>query len=174
MNSLWLATRSTGLVSLLLLSAVVVFGVAYAGGWGGRRFPRVITSGLHRRLSLLAVVFLVLHIGTIVLDGYAPVSMWDAVVPFGSAYKPFWIGIAAIATDLLIAVIVTSALRTRIPERLWRGVHLSAYVCWALAVVHALGAGTDKALSLAIVATSGIAVMAVLGVRSSSMKEVRA
>ena len=168
MSTMWLATRSTGLVSLLLLSAVMLFGVAYAGGWGGRRFPRLMTSGLHRRLSLLAVVFLVLHIGTTVLDGYAPVSFWDAFVPFGSDYKAFWIGLAAIAVDLLIAVIVTSALRSYIPERLWRGVHLSAYALWALAALHALGSGTDSLLSVAIVAGSGLMLLVLLVARAGS------
>ena len=90
-----------------MLSAVVMLGVAYAAGWGNRIVPRIVTSGLHRRLAILTLVFLVLHIGTTVIDGYVPVSWWDVVVPFGSAYQPLWIGLAALAFDLLLAIMIS-------------------------------------------------------------------
>ena len=64
MNPMWFATRATGEVAMLLLTAVTVLGIITSGGWAGRRWPRIVTTGLHRNVSLLAVVFLVLHIGT--------------------------------------------------------------------------------------------------------------
>jgi sulfoxide reductase heme-binding subunit YedZ len=88
--------------------------------------------------ALLAV-----HIGTAVLDGYAPIRLADAVIPFAGTYRPVWLGLGALAFDLLLAVIVTSLLRARLGVRGWRAVHWLAYACWPVALVHGLGTGSD-------------------------------
>ena len=67
----------------------------------------------------------------------------DAVVPFASAYRPLWLGLGAIAIDLLIALVVTSLVRARLGLRAWRGVHWCRYACWPVALLHGLGTGTD-------------------------------
>ena len=48
------------------------------------------------------------------LDSFAPISLIDAIVPFAGSYRPFWLGLGAIAFDLLLAVTITSLLRRRI------------------------------------------------------------
>jgi sulfoxide reductase heme-binding subunit YedZ len=85
----------------------------------------------------------VFHIGTSVLDGYAPIRLVDVVIPFGGVYRPLWLGLGALALDLLLALIVTSLMRARLGVRAWRAVHWLAYACWPLALVHGLGAGSD-------------------------------
>ena len=45
------------------------------------------------------------------------------------------------------SVIITSLLRRRIPPSLWKGIHWTSYLLWALAILHALGTGTDKLLT---------------------------
>jgi sulfoxide reductase heme-binding subunit YedZ len=94
-------------------------------------------------VSLLVVVFVALHVLTAVLDTFAPVRLADAVLPFGSAYRPLWLGLGAMAFDLLLALVVTSLLRGRLGMRTWRVVHWTAYACWPLALVHGLGSGSD-------------------------------
>ncbi len=101
-------------------------------------------AGLHRNLSLLSVVFLGLHVGTVVVDGYVPIRWLDAVIPFGSSYRPLWLGLGATAFDVLAALMVTSLLRVRLGHRVWRAVHWAAYACWPLAVAHSLGIGSDN------------------------------
>ncbi len=160
MSVMWLATRSTGLVALILLTLVTVLGIATSGGWGSSLWPRLVTNSLHRRLSLLSIVFLFIHIATTVLDGYVPVGWLDVVVPFASPYKTLWLGLSALAVDLLIAVMVTSYLRGRIGIRSWRAIHLLAYGAWGLATIHALGVGTDRMLTY-IVALGGVVVVAI-------------
>lgn len=49
----------------------------------------------------------------------------------------------ALSLDLLLAIGVSSLLRSRISERVWRRIHLLAYVSWGVAVIHTLGIGTD-------------------------------
>jgi hypothetical protein len=146
-QALWFATRGFGVVALLLLTAVVVLGAAGATRWRSRRWPRFVVAGLHRNLTLLALVFIVLHVVTTVVDGYAPISLLNAVLPFTSPYRPIWLGLGAVAFDLLLALTATSLLRARIGYRRWRALHWLAYASWPVALVHGLGTGTDARLA---------------------------
>jgi predicted ferric reductase len=157
---LWYATRATGLVTLLLLTASVVLGILTAARVTGPAWPRFLTIGLHRNLSMLVLVFLALHIGTTVVDSYTSISLADAFVPFMSPYKTFWLGLGAVAADLLIALAVTSLLRQRIGHRAWRAVHWCGYLCWPVALVHSAGIGTDAARSWVFYLTIGCVAVA--------------
>ncbi len=144
---LWYATRAAGLVALLLLTAATALGLLTAGRLSGDRWPRFLVVGLHRNISLLAVVFLAVHIGTTVMDSYTSIGLQDAIVPFLSGYHRFWLGLGAIASDTLIALTITSLLRQRIGHRFWRVVHWGGYLCWPVAMAHGLGIGTDHSKS---------------------------
>jgi len=141
--ALWYLARGSGTVSLCLLTLTVVLGITTSVRWAARRWPRLVVAGLHRNLSLLSVVFLGLHITTVVVDGYVPIRWLDVVVPFGSSYHPLWVGLGALAFDILAALVVTSLLRVRLGHRVWRAVHWAAYACWPLTVLHGLGIGSD-------------------------------
>lgn len=142
-KTLWYLTRGTGAVALLLLTAGVVLGVMSSTRWRAKRTPRFIVAGLHRNITLLAVVFVVVHVVTTVVDRFAPIGYQDAVVPFLSPYRPVWLGLGAVAFDLLLALIATSLLRARIGLRTWRAIHWLAYASWPIALVHTLGTGSD-------------------------------
>jgi methionine sulfoxide reductase heme-binding subunit len=163
-SATWFLARGTGVVSLVLLTAVVVLGILGRVGWASPRWPRFLTQGLHRNLSLLAVAFIGVHVATSVLDGYAPIRWLDALVPFGSAYRPVWLGLGALAFDLVLALVATSLLRLHLGLWTWRAIHWLAYACWPVAVVHGLGSGTDTrsvwmlGLVAASVATVGWAI----------------
>src|SRR5262249_596089 len=58
----WYLMRASGLVALILLSCVVVLGVATANRFRPGALPRFVTLTLHRDLSLLAVAFLAVHV----------------------------------------------------------------------------------------------------------------
>jgi methionine sulfoxide reductase heme-binding subunit len=147
-NPLWYATRATGVVALLVLTATVLLGIAGTGRVTAPGLPRVVIAGLHRNLSLLAVALITVHVVTTVADPYAGISVVSAVVPFTSHYRGFWLGLGAVALDLLLAVTVTSLFRDRLPRRAWRAVHWLAYGCWPVALWHGLGTGTDSRLPL--------------------------
>jgi Ferric reductase like transmembrane component len=161
-SALWYLTRATGVVSLLLLTASVALGVAGAVGWSTPRWPRFLTTGLHRNVSLLVLALLTVHIGTAVADSYAPITLVEAVIPFTSAYRPIWLGLGALAFDLLLAILLTSLIRGRLGFRAWRTVHWLAYASWPVALVHGLGTGTD-AKSTWMLAVTIACVAAVLG-----------
>ena len=142
-TALWYASRATGVVSLLLLTAVVVLGVLVNRQGRVPGLPRFVVTGLHRSISLLAVAFLAVHVGTAIADPYVSIRLAAAVVPFVSAYEPFWLGLGAVSLDLIAALIVTSLLRAHISRRVWRGVHWLAYAAWPVALAHSIGSSTD-------------------------------
>jgi sulfoxide reductase heme-binding subunit YedZ len=149
----WYLTRATGVVALLLLTAILVLGmlgpmrVSAAPRW-----PRFAIDSLHRDLSLLAIAVIVVHVVTTLLDGFAPIGLLDAVIPFHSAYRPIWLGLGAFAFDLMLALVITSLVRRRLGYRAWRTVHWLAYASWPIAVLHGLGTGSDakQAWTLAV------------------------
>jgi methionine sulfoxide reductase heme-binding subunit len=139
----WYLTRGAGTASLLLLTASVLLGILNWSRFTTPSWPRFLSNGLHRNISLLALSFLVVHIAMAVLDGFVSIPLIAAIVPFVSGYRPLWVGLGALAFDLLLAVAITSALRRRLGWRRWRAVHYVSYACWPIAMVHALGAGSD-------------------------------
>ncbi len=165
-HALWYLTRGTGLTALILVTASVLIGIAASMRAGGTRMPRFVVSGLHRNVSLLTVAFIVVHVVTTVADAYAPITFVDAVVPFISAYRPIWLGLGALAFDIILALVITSLVRVRIGLKTWRGIHWFAYACFPITVVHALGTGSDASQHwlLAVVAgcvgVVGIAILA--------------
>jgi len=160
-SPLWYFTRGTGLVALVLLSGSVILGIASLSRATSATWPRFVTAGLHRSVSLLVVLLLAAHIITAEFDTFAPIG-WAAVgVPFVSTYRPLWLGLGTVAFDLLIALCITSLLRAHLGYRAWRAVHWLAYLCWPVAVLHGLGTGTDTRLSW-VLGTTVVCVAAVV------------
>ncbi len=139
----WYLTRSTGAVALLLLTFAIVLGVVDVERWSTPRWPRFVLDSLHRNVSLLAMVFLVLHILTSVLDGFASITLSEAFIPFVGSYRPFWLGLGAVSFDLLLAVTITSLLRQRMGFATWRTIHWLTYASWPIALLHGFGTGSD-------------------------------
>ena len=157
----WYMTRSTGAVAMLLLTVTVVLGVVDVRRVSSEKWPRFVVDALHRNVALLAMAFLTVHILTSVLDSFVSIPLIDAVVPFVGSYRPFWLGLGAIAFDMLIAVTVTSLMRQRLGYRSWRAVHWLTYASWPIALVHGLGTGSDASSSW-LVGLSIVCLVAVL------------
>ncbi|OLZ63477.1 ferric reductase [Streptomyces sp. IMTB 2501] len=147
-SPLWYASRASGTLALVLLTATVALGIASGGRAAPRRIGRFEIGLLHRNLSLLTLAFLTMHVVTAVLDPFVHLGWAVSVVPFGASYRPLWLGLGTAAFDLLLAVLVTSALRQRLGVRRWKAVHWLAYAAWPLALFHGVGTGTDTRLPL--------------------------
>jgi sulfoxide reductase heme-binding subunit YedZ len=141
MELLWYVSRASGLVALLLLTGTMLLGITGVMRFTAPGWPRFVLAHLHRNLALLTLAFLAVHVSTAVIDPYAGISWIDTVVPFISSYQTFWLGLGVVAIELLLALIVTSLLRTRIGLRAWRTVHWAGYAGWPIAVIHGLGIG---------------------------------
>ena len=166
-TALWFASRATGIVALVLLTVVLVLGIAVNRHGRLPGLPRFAVTSLHRAVSLLAVAFVAVHVTTALADPFVSIGIAATVLPFASHYQPFWLGLGAVSIDLMIALTVTSLLRARIGRRTWRAVHWLGYVSWPVAFAHSIGSGPDLwhggLLDLAIVCA--VAVAAALGWR---------
>ena len=107
---LWFASRGSGIVSLVLSSAVVCLGLLTVVRWQRPGWPRFLTVELHRNLALLSIVFLGVHIVTAILDPYVSLgsSLPSCRCRRRIARSPSRFGV--ISVDLLLAI-VTSLLR---------------------------------------------------------------
>jgi len=98
---------------------------------------------LHRFLGGITVVFLLAHIGTLWADSYVDFGPRELFVPGASEWRSEAIAWGIIAAYLLIAVEVTSLLRSRINGKLWRVVHFSSFAAMVGGSYHAWLAGSD-------------------------------
>lgn len=156
----WFLTRGTGAIALVLLTVTVALGVANVRRMRIGDTPRFVLEMVHRNAALLAVSFVTVHVVTTLLDGFAPISLLDAVIPFKSAYRPVWLGLGAVAFDLLLAVVITSLVRRRMGYRSWKATHWLAYASWPVALVHGLGTGSDAKTHWMLLLTAGcVAIM---------------
>ena len=142
-TALWYASRATGVVSLLLLTLVVVLGILVNRQGRLPGLPSFAVTGLHRSLSLMAVLFVAVHVVTAVIDPFVSIGLAAVVIPFVSAYQPFWLGLGAVALDLVAVLILTSLARAYLSRRLWRGIHWLAYAAWPVALAHSIGSSHD-------------------------------
>ena len=167
-TALWYLTRATGAVTLILLTISVGLGVANVQRWQTPELPRFVVDRIHRDASLLALALLAVHILTSLVDGFAPITLIDVFIPFTSAYRPIWLGLGTFASDLMIALVITSLARERIGYSTWRAIHWAAYASWPIAVVHGLGTGSDtkSAWMLLLTAACTAAVIAAVCVRA--------
>jgi len=157
---LWFTARGSGIVSLLMVTASVCFGLLTVARFGHESWPRFFNLEMHRRISLLAIVFNVVHIVTAVLDPFAKLGWSAAIVPLASAYRPLPVALGVVSMYLFVALIITGLLRAHMPQGLWRAIHWTSYAMWPLALAHSFLSGSDAG-SLWMLAIGGISLGAV-------------
>lgn len=128
-------------MALLLLSLVIVLGILHNTSVvknADLGLPRFVLVALHRNLSLITVVFIALHVITILVTDYVHLRVVDVFVPGIALYNPIGAALGTVATDVVLAIILTSVLRKRVSRRVWFWVHWTSYLCWPVAVAHAV------------------------------------
>ncbi|HEY6747328.1 MAG TPA: ferric reductase-like transmembrane domain-containing protein [Mycobacteriales bacterium] len=158
----WYLTRASGVVTLALLTISMALGIGASTRLSSTRWPRFVTQGLHRNISLYVLVLLAVHVAASVLDDYVTITLQESIVPFIGSYRPVWMGLGTISSDLIIALILTSLLRQRIGYETWRAVHWTSYACWPLGIVHSLGTGSDTRKAWSIWFTVACVVLVLL------------
>lgn len=149
-EALWALGRGTGVVALALMTVSVVLGILTRSGRPAFGLPRFAVTLVHRNSALIGTVFVLIHVVSLLFDPYAQLKVVDFVVPFLGSYRSFWLGLGTVAVDLLIAIVVTALLRRWIGQRVFRIVHWATYALWPIALVHAIGTGTDAGSGLFI------------------------
>jgi predicted ferric reductase len=167
---LWYATRASGIVALVLLTLTMVLGLTTTSRARARHWPGFAQQELHRRISILAVVFVAIHVLTSILDTFVHIGWLAIIVPFTSSYSRFWVGMGTVALDLMVAVFVSSLLRARVKPGTWRAIHWLAYGSWPVALAHTFGMGTDAGEQWVI----ALGVVCIVSVGAALLWRVRA
>ena len=146
----WYTARSAGLVSMALLAASVLWGLALSTAPRGARPRPAWRLDLHRYLGGLSVIFVGVHVAGILLDSFISFHLVNVLVPFTSSWKPVAISLGVVALYLLVAVELTSLARKQLPRQLWRRLHFLSFPLFLLAEGHMLLSGTDAGSPLVL------------------------
>jgi methionine sulfoxide reductase heme-binding subunit len=163
-EALWALGRGTGVVALVMFTIALVLGILSRSGRPLARLGRFGASDLHRTASLTGVGLVAVHLASLLFDPFAQLRVVDLALPFLASYRPLWLGLGTLAVDTLVVVTVASLLRQRLGPRVFRTVHWATYALWPVALLHALGSGTDagtgwfRALAVACVSAVVVAV----------------
>ncbi len=159
----WYTARAGGIVAWALLAVTVVWGLLLSSRLLGRRISGPKLLDLHRYLGGLAVVFTGVHLVGLVLDSFVDFGIVDLLVPMASSHEPGAVAWGVVAMYLLVAVEITSLLRRRVGERVWRSVHYLSFGTFAAGTVHALVLPGTDIENPAIWWPSAVAAAAVVG-----------
>jgi len=155
----WDLARAGGFTSLLLLSLSLLVGLLLSLRVASARWPRFLTNELHRFLTLLALVFIVVHVAAVWVDPFTRFGLAEVLVPLRSHYRPLWMALGIVALYLALAVWITTLLRKRIGYALWRRFHGLAFAAWAASLVHGVATGSDTRTTWGAVLYSACLVM---------------
>jgi ferredoxin-NADP reductase/DMSO/TMAO reductase YedYZ heme-binding membrane subunit len=159
----WYVTRSSAIIAWVLMTLSVVWGILLST----RILRKVDNPGwlqdLHKYLGGASLVMVALHVVSLMLDGWLHFSVIEALVPFASEYRTVPVTIGIVGFYLMLAVQGSSLLINRLPRKLWKGIHFSAYGVLVLAAFHAGFTGTDvgtswyRAVAITLIVLAGVA-----------------
>lgn len=139
----WLASRASGIVAFLLVSASVLLGLAMATRLLRRPGLSRKLVAIHEHTALGGLIAISVHGLALLGDRWLSPGATGLLIPFSMAYRPLFTGLGIIAGYLAAFLGLTFYLRRRIGARLWRRMHRWTLAVYALSVVHTIGAGTD-------------------------------
>ena len=139
----WLASRSSGVVALVLITASVGLGLTMAAKVVTARGVRPMLARIHEQTALAGLIAIAVHGITLLGDAWLNPGVKGLLVPFTMDYRPAFTGLGIVAGYLAAALGLSFYARRRIGAKLWRKAHRATVVVYALGLVHTLGAGTD-------------------------------
>lgn len=140
----WYVARASGLVAWGLLGASVLWGLVLSTKVLRDRPRPAWVLDLHRFLGAAALSLTVIHVAAIVADSYVHFGLVEVLVPFTGSWHPMAVAWGIAGLYLLLAVELTSLLRSRLSRRAWHAVHLLSFPLFATSTIHLLSAGTDR------------------------------
>jgi methionine sulfoxide reductase heme-binding subunit len=148
---LWDVARASAFVAFACYTLVVAWGIALSARVWRPPAPHM---AYHRFLASLGLVAVGIHVGALMLDRYARVTVASLV---GLDPRP---GVVAGAAALWLVLVLPLSFRLKqarfMSQRAWRSLHYFGYAVWGLSLVHGIAAGTDSRsfLALAVYGTS--------------------
>lgn len=140
----WLASRASGVVALILVTASVAIGLTMASKLVRKRGVAPVLARVHEHTALAGLVAIGIHGATLLADPWLHPGVSGVLVPFSMGYRPLFTGLGILAGYLAAILGLSFYARRRIGAKLWRKLHRATVVVWVLGVIHTLGAGTDS------------------------------
>lgn len=174
----WLLIRAAGVTAWLMLTLVVIWGLLLKTRLAGGALTPIGLLAVHRWLGAVALGFLAVHMGMLLVDPYVTFSVPELLIPFVSAWRPVDVAMGIAAFWLLVVVGVIGRLRARLGKRgntVFKHAHRAAYAAWPLATGHYVMAGTDSTemWSMAVMLAGAFAIVFMLLVRGFVPKPSR-
>lgn len=159
----WYITRASALIAWATLTLSVVWGVLLST----RVMRKIDNPGwlqdLHRYLGGLTVFMVLLHMVSLMLDGWLQFSWQEVLVPLATDYRPIASALGIISFYILIVVQLTSMVMNKLPRAFWKALHYLSYIALFLVAVHAGWAGSDvstwwyRVLAIVLISVATIA-----------------
>lgn len=139
----WYVARASAMVAWALMTLSAVWGILLS-----TRVLRKVDNpswlqDLHRYLAALSMIMVLLHMGSLMLDGWLQFSLGDLLVPFAADYRAFPVALGIVSFYLLAAIHGSSLLVRWLPRRFWKAIHYTSYALVVLISFHAGLSGTD-------------------------------
>ncbi len=140
---LWYVTRMLAVGAYLALTGSVLLGLLQSiARAAGERISWAINE-LHIVLSVLTGVLVAGHLITLILDPYLPFSIPNIIIPLAEPYKPLAVDLGVLALYGMVALLLSSYLKSRISYGMWRAIHYLSFVAFILVTLHGWLAGSD-------------------------------
>ena len=140
---IWIVARATGVAAYIALCLSILSGVALRTSVLDFLATNRALRSLHDFMTWVWIPLGAAHVVALLLDRTAQIGPIDLVVPFQVSYAPLAIGLGTVSLDLVVLITVTSWLRRRMDDRLWRWIHRTSYVAFVMLFLHGLWSGTD-------------------------------
>jgi sulfoxide reductase heme-binding subunit YedZ len=142
--AIWYIARAAGMTTYLLLWLSVITGLGLTTRLLGFLGDQGIVMQLHRMAADLSIAGVAIHLLAVAVDPTVRIGMLGALVPMTSAVRQPWTDLGIVAAYGLVGITVSFAARRWIGKDRWRALHYLTFGFWALALLHAIGAGTDS------------------------------
>src|ERR1700759_4607720 len=164
----WIVSRAAGSAALLLSSVSVCAGLAMSKRFAKGRLADLRVA--HEALSLATIVALLVHVLTLLGDGFLNLGAAELTIPFVSGYETWWTTIGIVAFWAMLALGLSYYARAKIGVQRWRVLHRFTALAWILGIVHSLGEGTDAGQAW-FLAMTAIVVLPALGLLAARWVE---
>ena len=139
----WLASRSAGVVALILVTISVGIGLTMSAKLMRKRGLGPKLMAIHEQTALAGLIAIGVHGVTLLGDPWLHPSVAGITVPFVMGYRTFFTGLGIIGGWLAAMLGLSYYVRRHIGPALWRKAHRATVVVYVLGLVHTIGAGTD-------------------------------
>jgi sulfoxide reductase heme-binding subunit YedZ len=141
---LWYVTRTMAIGAYIALTASVMIGLLRSIGRISGEQVSWVVSDVHAFVSSLTGALVLGHVLTLLVDPYLPFSLRNVLIPGDQPYAAFAVNLGVLALYAMIALLLTSWLRPRLPHDIWRATHYLSFAAFILVTLHGWMAGSDS------------------------------